>query len=233
MEKVRLYRLLVIAVVAVPALAYLAFEGSYRAVLASIPGRPSLGAKILPAQVSRALWSGLEEGPIEMQRGEVWRWVFGRSWRGSDVAYAVAKEYLRRDRVVEQWRARHATAISVRWKMAVAGVMTWVSRNMTAEQALGYWASEAPFGAGINGVDAAAREYFGKVTSDLTTDEAATLAAIAQSPRYRPDCFPEAGKTARDVILSRMARAGLLSGETAEELMRSPTSVKSGGKDCR
>ncbi len=44
--------------------------------------------------------------------------------------------------------------------------------------------NEIPYGGQVYGVEAAAKTYFGKDAKDLTLDQAATLAAIPQSPTY-------------------------------------------------
>jgi Transglycosylase len=232
MTKKTLARRLLLGAVAAPILLYLALECSYFAALSTVPGRPTRGHTVLPSHVSRALWSALEEGPTQMGRGHVWQCVLGRTWPGSDVAYAAAKEYLRRTAVVEQWRASGASAASLRWKLAVGGLMIWISRNMTGEEALGYWADDARFGDGVHGVTAAAKQYFGKSVPDLTVDEAATLAAVARSSRYRPDCFPREAKQVRDEIIGRMVQAGDLSAEVATELREKPIQVESSPEQC-
>jgi len=63
----------------------------------------------------------------------------------------------------------------------------------------------------LYGVRAAAHEYFGCETSDLTLEQAATVAGLARSPtRYSPRSHPNEARERRDVVLARMREAGFL-----------------------
>ena len=69
----------------------------------------------------------------------------------------------------------------------------------------------APYGGNIEGVAAAAWLYFGKEPSQLSDGEAALLAAIPNSPeRFRPDRYPKAARKARDLVLNRAWKSGII-----------------------
>ncbi len=79
------------------------------------------------------------------------------------------------------------------------------------------------FGAGAYGVEAAAREYFGKPASALTVDEAALLAGLPQAPsRLNPRRNPDAARDRRNLVLRRMAAHGMIPDDRAGAWMRMP-----------
>jgi penicillin-binding protein 1C len=83
------------------------------------------------------------------------------------------------------------------------------------DEILDLYLALAPFGGNVEGVRAASLAYFGKEPKRLSVAEAALLVALPQSPRTRrPDRFAERARIARDRVLDRMARAGVI---TAEE----------------
>lgn len=73
-----------------------------------------------------------------------------------------------------------------------------------------YYLNTINLGSGTFGVQTAAKRYFNKDAKDLTLSEAATIAAIAQSPVYNnPITHPDNNKERRDRILSLMLEQGL------------------------
>ncbi len=84
------------------------------------------------------------------------------------------------------------------------------------DEILALYLTVAPFGGNLEGVKAASRFYYGKPPKHLTPGEAALLVALPQSPEnVRPDRNPDGARTARDKILERMARDGVLSAAAA------------------
>jgi monofunctional biosynthetic peptidoglycan transglycosylase len=77
----------------------------------------------------------------------------------------------------------------------------------------------AEWGAGIYGVEAAARHHFAKSASDLTPAEAATLAALLPNPR---DPGERSLIKRRDTILIRMAKRGYISQEELDGVRGRP-----------
>jgi len=70
----------------------------------------------------------------------------------------------------------------------------------------------APYGGNLEGIRAASLAYFGKEPKRLSVGEAALLVALPQSPETRrPDRFPQAAQKARDAVLARCLKAGVLS----------------------
>ena len=84
----------------------------------------------------------------------------------------------------------------------------------------------APFGGTVQGVEAASFAYLGKPARSLSLAEAALLVALPQAPsRLRPDRHPEAARNARDKVLRRMLKLGVISATAATAAMREPVAV--------
>ncbi len=91
-----------------------------------------------------------------------------------------------------------------------------LERRLTKDQILQIYLARAPYGGNIEGIRAATLAWFGKEPARLTPAEAALLVALPQSPETRrPDRRPDAARAARDRVLDRMARQGVLSREAA------------------
>ena len=85
---------------------------------------------------------------------------------------------------------------------------------------------------GINGVGQGARVFFGKNVSNLSVAEAALLAAVVRAPnRSSPFRYPERARERRDIVLSQMAREGLLTDAEAAEAKKKPLAVVPGTID--
>jgi penicillin-binding protein 1C len=79
------------------------------------------------------------------------------------------------------------------------------------DQILQAWLNMAPFGGNLVGIEAASRAWFGKPAKRCSLSEAALLAALPNSPaKLRPDRFPEAAVTRRNLILHRMEQCGFI-----------------------
>ncbi len=76
----------------------------------------------------------------------------------------------------------------------------------------------APYGGNLEGVRAASLSYFGHEPESLTNGEQALLIALPQAPEgRRPDRFPDTARRARDAVLGRMIRAGMISEAAGHE----------------
>lgn len=86
--------------------------------------------------------------------------------------------------------------------------------HFTKREILQMYYNLAPFGGNIEGVRAAALLYFGKSPDELTTGEAALLAALPNSPeRLRPDRYPDRALAARNKVLARALQFGAITEE--------------------
>lgn len=91
-----------------------------------------------------------------------------------------------------------------------------LERRLSKAQILDLYLHLAPMGGNLEGVRAATLSYFGKEPGRLTPAEAALLVALPQSPEARrPDRAPLAAVAARDRVLDRMVRYGVLSAAEA------------------
>lgn len=83
-----------------------------------------------------------------------------------------------------------------------------------------YYLNTINLGSRSYGIQTAAKTYFNKNAKDLTRSEAATIAAIAQSPVYNnPITHPESNKIRKDKILGLMLEQGHCSQEEYDEAM--------------
>ncbi|MCU0814982.1 MAG: penicillin-binding protein 1C, partial [Cypionkella sp.] len=91
-----------------------------------------------------------------------------------------------------------------------------LERRLTKDQILDLYLHLAPFGGNIEGIRAASFAWFGKEPARLTPAEAALLVALPQAPELRrPDRAHDRAVAARDRVLDRAARDGLLSEDQA------------------
>ncbi|NLL17927.1 MAG: PBP1A family penicillin-binding protein [Clostridia bacterium] len=74
------------------------------------------------------------------------------------------------------------------------------------------------FGNGANGIQAAARSYFGKDVSELDLAESAFLAGVVQRPAtYNPYKNPDRAKSRRNLVLDQMVKYGYITEAQAAE----------------
>ena len=98
-----------------------------------------------------------------------------------------------------------------------------IEKRYTKREILTFYANQTHFGHGTNGVEAAARLYFGKRAKDVTLGEAAMLAGIIQSPaRQSPYVNRAAAKAKRDYTLQEMAENGYITQEQADAEKQKP-----------
>ncbi|GAA0913230.1 transglycosylase domain-containing protein [Nonomuraea longicatena] len=96
-----------------------------------------------------------------------------------------------------------------------------VEEKYTKDQILEKYLNIAYFGASANGIEAAAKRFFGVKASQLTLSQAATLAGAVQDPNATD---PEEGRKQqalllkrRNIVLDRMAELGKITPEQAKQ----------------
>lgn len=95
--------------------------------------------------------------------------------------------------------------------------------HLSKDEILALYLNLAPYGGNVEGLRAAALAYLGKEPRSLTPAEAALLVALPQAPsRRRPDRFPVQARAARDQVLARMSRRGVLTPRQAAEAAAEP-----------
>ncbi|WP_229811360.1 transglycosylase domain-containing protein [Streptosporangium pseudovulgare] len=135
----------------------------------------------------------------------------GVSQGGSSITQQYVKQVLLNSATTEKGKAKALEASYARKLNELRHAMA-VEKKYTKDQILEKYLNIAYFGAGANGVQAAAKRFFGRSAARLTLWQAATLAAAVQSPN---DTDPSRGAAyrkrlleRRDVVLNRMADLG-------------------------
>ncbi len=96
-----------------------------------------------------------------------------------------------------------------------------IEASNTKEDILHAYVNQIHFGAGAQGIEKAARVFFGKAALDLTLSEAAMLAGLPKSPtNYNPFRFYDRALKRRDIVLRRMAQVGFISEHEARQASR-------------
>lgn len=105
---------------------------------------------------------------------------------------------------------------SINRKVKEAILANRLEATLTKPQILELYLNEIYLGYRSFGVAAAAYNYFGKSLDQLTSDEAAFLAALPKGPNnYHPKRHPAAAKGRRDWVLGEMEQSGFI---TEQEL---------------
>ena len=123
----------------------------------------------------------------------------GRSGGGSTITQQLAKNaYLSQDQTVERKAKEFFLALEL-------------TKKYSKEQILAMYLNNAYFGNGVWGVEDASKKYFGVSASQLTLDQAATLAGMLKGPElYNPLNSVETSTKRRDTVLQNMVVAGYI-----------------------
>ena len=98
-----------------------------------------------------------------------------------------------------------------------------IEKRYTKREILTFYCNQTHFGHGTNGVEAAARLYFGKRAKDVTLEEAAMIAGIIQTPaRQSPYVDRKAAMWRRNYTLQEMAENGYITQEEADAAKKKP-----------
>jgi penicillin-binding protein 1A len=161
----------------------------------------------IPRRVSGA-FIAVEDQRFYQHHGIDWHRVFGALWH--DLRSFSAREgsstitmQLARN-VFPQQIGPARTLRRKLWELVLARE---IERKLPKDRILELYLNQIYLGNGLYGVEAAARGYFGKSVRELTTAQAATLAALPKAPfTYDPRRFPDAARKRRDLVL-RLMRA--------------------------
>ncbi|MEV0309098.1 transglycosylase domain-containing protein [Nonomuraea fuscirosea] len=137
---------------------------------------------------------------------------------GSSITQQYVKQVLLNSAASDEAKAAALEASYARKLKELRYAMA-VEEKYTKDQILEKYLNIAYFGAGANGVEAAAKRFFGVSASDLTLAQAATLAGAVQDPNATD---PNIGKaqqkrllSRRNVVLDRMAELKKITPEEA------------------
>jgi penicillin-binding protein 1A len=121
---------------------------------------------------------------------------------------------------------------SLKRKLMEARVARQIERTFSKQKILELYLNHIYLGSGAYGVEAAAREYFGKSAAELDLAQAATLAALPKAPSdLDPKENPRGARERRDLVLDRMVQAGYISRAEASDAKREPLRVAEEGED--
>ena len=102
----------------------------------------------------------------------------------------------------------------------------WLEYRFTKDEILTIYLNRAYFGAGLYGVDAAARHYFGKSSSELKLYESAVIVGLLKAPsRYNPIVYPKRAAARANQVLRNMVAVGWLSARAAHTQFRQSVST--------
>lgn len=117
---------------------------------------------------------------------------------------------------------------SIQRKLREIQVALELEQTYPKERILELYLNQIFMGGRANGVEEAARRYFGKSASEVNVAEAATLAAIAPLPNaYEPRRNPETALILRNTVLNQMRDQGFLTANEAERWKAYPMRVSS------
>ena len=110
------------------------------------------------------------------------------------------------------------------WQKAVEAVMaTRLELRYSKKKILALYASHAPFGGNVVGLEAAAWRYFGRPADELSWAQSATLAILPNSPAsIHPGKNREELLRKRNRLLERLCRKGYMDRETLEAALEEP-----------
>jgi penicillin-binding protein 1A len=120
---------------------------------------------------------------------------------------------------------------SPRRKLMEIRVARQIERAFEKNKILELYLNHIYLGEGAYGVDAAAREYFGKRASQLTLSESALLGGLPKAPsQINPREDRDAARKRRNLVLGEMVKAGFIDEQTAEAARREPVRLARGSK---
>ena len=123
----------------------------------------------------------------------------GRSGGGSTITQQLAKNaYLSQDQTVERKAKEFFLALEL-------------TKKYSKDQILTMYLNNAYFGNGVWGVEDASKKYFGVSASEVSLDQAATLAGMLKGPElYNPLNSVQDSTNRRDTVLQNMVAAGYI-----------------------
>lgn len=102
-----------------------------------------------------------------------------------------------------------------------------IEHQFSKREILQLYLNEIYLGSGAYGVKAAAKKYFDKDLSELTTGEAALIVGLIPAPgRYNPFANPELSRQRRNLVLDVMHQQNYISKEELEQAKQEPLPEK-------
>lgn len=115
---------------------------------------------------------------------------------------------------------------TIKRKIEEAILAVQIERTYSKDEILNMYLNLIYLGEGAYGVEAASYTYFHKRASELTLEEAATLAALTKSPsKLSPFKNPAKAKERRDLVLWKMYEAGFINRNEYREAIKKPINL--------
>jgi penicillin-binding protein 1A len=171
--------------------------------LADLP--PSLPQAVTAIEDRRFWWHpGID--PLGIARALVVNLRAGRTVQGgSTLTQQVAKNLFL------------SNARTFRRKVQEVLLTLWLEHRFSKRQIMEIWLNRIYLGAGVFGVDAAARTYFGSSARHLSLWQSAMLAGLARAPsRFNPRTSPDVAALRTRQVLAAMVAAGDITAAQAE-----------------
>jgi len=104
-----------------------------------------------------------------------------------------------------------------------------LEKKMSKDQIIEMYMNTIYFSGGCHGVQTAANYYFGKDVSELSLAQCASIAGIVKAPTtYNPATNYENNKDRQEVILTKMAKLGMISQKECDEAKKADLELKVG-----
>ncbi|TMB28211.1 MAG: hypothetical protein E6J61_18555 [Deltaproteobacteria bacterium] len=214
----RLVRALVITALLVTIGPLLALELGYQVEIARIPERPPDPPPSLPPLVVRSLGVQLFDTP-DPRMTPIYPWTpfigLARFYLGAR-PHLIPEELAARQVMRSAGRPQPPTKLQR--LIEVAALATWISRHLSAREAISVALSQAHFAPDVVGIAAAARRFFDKSLEELDAGEIAALIAGSAGPSMYPD-RPERLRAPRDALLRKLHDHGLIDEPTMQAAM--------------
>jgi 1A family penicillin-binding protein len=115
---------------------------------------------------------------------------------------------------------------SMRRKLVELRLSRLLERDLSKDQILEHYLNVIYLGNGVNGIEAASLDLFGKNVDKLTLSEGALLAALPKAPStYTPRRNPDRAVQRRNLVLGLMADQGLITESQAQQSQRVPLRI--------
>ena len=115
---------------------------------------------------------------------------------------------------------------TTRRKLLEIRVAQDLEQRYSKEEILELYLNNIYFGNRARGIEAAARQYFGRPAKDLTLAQAALLAALPKAPsHYDPRRHPDEALARRNLVLDLMREQGRVPKTLAEQAQREPIGI--------
>ncbi len=104
-----------------------------------------------------------------------------------------------------------------------------IENTYSKDEILALYLNKVYFGAGLYGIEAAARGYFAKTAKELTVAEAALLVGLIKSPSsWAPTINPQRAITRRNLVLQTMVDAETITPGEFKQAQAEPLKLKDG-----